>query len=70
MNIMDSIKQFGEPGFVFVESTEHTTNPCVEIGMFPQIGFGSFDDQGMLRNLEIRSDQSRPVDPEGSPFGS
>jgi ribonucleoside-triphosphate reductase len=34
---MDSIKQFGEPGFVFVESTEHTTNPCVEIGMFPQI---------------------------------
>ncbi len=37
MAIMDSIKQFGEPGFVFVESTEHTTNPCVEIGMFPQI---------------------------------
>ena len=36
--IMESVKQFGEPGFVFVESTEHTTNPCVEIGMFPQIG--------------------------------
>ena len=35
--LMGSIKQFGEPGFVFVESTEHTTNPCVEIGMFPQI---------------------------------
>jgi len=35
-----------------------------------RVGFGSFDDQGMLRNLEIRSDQSRPVDPEGSPFGS
>ena len=35
--IMESVKQFGEPGFVFVESTEHTTNPCVEIGMFPQI---------------------------------
>jgi len=35
--IMQSVKQFGEPGFVFVESTEHTTNPCVEIGMFPQI---------------------------------
>ena len=34
---MESVKQFGEPGFVFVESTEHTTNPCVEIGMFPQI---------------------------------
>ncbi len=35
--IMESVKEFGEPGFVFVESTEHTTNPCVEIGMFPQI---------------------------------
>ena len=34
--IMQKVKQFGEPGFVFVESTEHTTNPCVEIGMFPQ----------------------------------
>tara|TARA_B000000609_G_scaffold157651_1_gene152741 strand:- start:402 stop:2489 length:2088 start_codon:yes stop_codon:yes gene_type:complete len=35
--IMTKVKEFGEPGFVFVESTEHTTNPCVEIGMFPQI---------------------------------
>ena len=35
--LMESVKSFGEPGFVFVESTEHTTNPCVEIGMFPQI---------------------------------
>lgn len=35
-SLMENIKQFGEPGFVFVESTEHTTNPCVEIGMYPQ----------------------------------
>ena len=35
--LMGSIKEFGEPGFYFVESKEHTTNPCVEIGMFPQI---------------------------------
>ena len=35
--IIKSVKEFGEPGFVFVESREHTTNPCVEIGMFPQI---------------------------------
>ena len=34
-NIMKSIRQFGEPGFVFVESTEHTYNPCVEIGKYP-----------------------------------
>ena len=36
-NAMKSIKEFGEPGFYFVDNTEHTTNPCVEIGMFPQI---------------------------------
>lgn len=35
--LMEKVKQFGEPGFVFVKSREHTTNPCVEIGMFPQI---------------------------------
>ena len=35
-NIMGAIKQFGEPGFYFVSSRDHTTNPCVEIGMFPQ----------------------------------
>src|SRR5210317_1976344 len=35
--IMDSVKSFGEPGFYFTTSKEHTTNPCVEIGMYPQI---------------------------------
>ena len=35
--IMGSIKEFGEPGFFFVEDRDITTNPCVEIGMYPQI---------------------------------
>ena len=34
-SIMKSIRQSGEPGFVFTESTEHTYNPCVEIGKYP-----------------------------------
>lgn len=33
--IIEKVKQFGEPGFVFVDSTEHTVNPCVEVGMYP-----------------------------------
>jgi ribonucleoside-triphosphate reductase len=33
--MMKSVKEFGEPGFVFAESTEHCVNPCVEIGMLP-----------------------------------
>jgi ribonucleoside-triphosphate reductase len=35
--IMGSIKEFGEPGFYFVEDKDFTTNPCVEIGMYPQL---------------------------------
>lgn len=33
--VMKSVKEFGEPGFVFSESREHTYNPCVEIGKYP-----------------------------------
>lgn len=36
-NLMKSIKEFGEPGFFFVDDADISTNPCVEIGMFPQI---------------------------------
>lgn len=33
--IMKSIKEFGEPGFVLADSTEILLNPCCEIGMWP-----------------------------------
>lgn len=36
-DIMKSIKEFGEPGFFFVDDLDATTNPCVEVGMFPQL---------------------------------
>jgi ribonucleoside-diphosphate reductase alpha chain len=36
-SLMTTIKQFGEPGFFFVDDRDITTNPCVEIGMWPQI---------------------------------
>lgn len=35
-NIMQSVKEFGEPGFIFADSLEHLYNPCVEIGMQPR----------------------------------
>ena len=34
-NIMKSVKDFGEPGFIFTENKEFCFNPCVEIGMLP-----------------------------------
>ena len=35
-NIMKSVKDFGEPGFIFTENKEFLYNPCVEIGMLPK----------------------------------
>ena len=34
--IMKSVKDYGEPAFIFVEDENFTVNPCVEIGMKPQ----------------------------------
>jgi len=33
--LMKSVKEFGEPGFIWSDSTELIVNPCVEIGMYP-----------------------------------
>lgn len=33
--IMESVKGFGEPGFLWTDDTELVVNPCVEIGMWP-----------------------------------
>jgi ribonucleoside-triphosphate reductase len=43
-DIMKSVKDYGEPGFIFVEDEDFTVNPCVEIGMLPktQLGVSGF----------------------------
>lgn len=33
--IFSKVREYGEPGFIFSESTEHGYNPCVEIGLYP-----------------------------------
>lgn len=33
--LMKSVKEFGEPGFVWADSLDFIVNPCVEIGMYP-----------------------------------
>jgi ribonucleoside-diphosphate reductase alpha chain len=37
MQIMESVKQFGEPGFVWLDDLDIAFNPCVEIGMVPKL---------------------------------
>jgi ribonucleoside-diphosphate reductase alpha chain len=34
--IMKSVKQVGEPGFIWTDNLEFLSNPCVEIGMLPR----------------------------------
>lgn len=33
--LMGFVREYGEPGFVWADSTELVVNPCVEIGMYP-----------------------------------
>ena len=35
-SFMQSVKEFGEPGFVWVDDLDVIVNPCVEIGMYPK----------------------------------
>ncbi len=35
--LMKSVREFGEPGFVWADDRDVTYNPCVEIGLYPQI---------------------------------
>lgn len=35
-HIMKSVKEFGEPGFIFTDNLEFIYNPCVEVGMLPK----------------------------------
>lgn len=44
--LFESIKQYGEPGFVWVDHRDITVNPCVEIGMWPQTEEGESGWQG------------------------
>jgi len=45
-NIMTSVKQWGEPAFVWSDSEDIIYNPCVEIGMYPQTENGVSGWQG------------------------
>ncbi len=36
-DLMKSVREFGEPGFIWTDDLEATFNPCGEIGLLPQI---------------------------------
>lgn len=42
-SIIQSTKQFGEPGFYFTDNPDVVPNPCVEIGMYPYLNISPPD---------------------------
>lgn len=36
-SLMQSVREFGEPGFIWTDHLDATYNPCGEIGLYPQI---------------------------------
>lgn len=45
-NLFSSVKEYGEPGFLFTGDEDFLYNPCVEIGMYPQTEDGRSGWQG------------------------
>ena len=48
--LFEAQKQFGEPGFYFVEDADYGANPCVEIGLHPRL---KLDDPTIARLREL-----------------
>lgn len=40
--VFEMIREFGEPGFVFLEQSHYGTNPCAEIGLDPVLDLDAF----------------------------
>lgn len=54
-NIMRSVEQFGEPGFVWLDDLEIMYNPCVEVGMVPKLRVVKdrwFNNSGLSTGIE------------------
>ncbi len=45
-NVMKNTKEFGEPGFIFVDNREQLFNPCVEASLYGYDEFGNSGWQG------------------------
>ena len=54
--LFEAQKQFGEPGFYFVDNEDQGCNPCVEIGLFPKATLNEAD---VRRLNEIVADRRR-----------
>jgi ribonucleoside-triphosphate reductase len=56
--IMESVKDYGEPGFVWTSNEEFAYNPCVEVGMLPKTSSGGLSGFQLCNLSEINGAKS------------
>jgi ribonucleoside-diphosphate reductase alpha chain len=56
LTLFEKQKEFGEPGFYFVENEDYGANPCVEIGLAPFADIQDEHDVARLRQLGYDGD--------------
>lgn len=52
--LLDHVREWGEPGFYWSDSTEQIPNPCVEVGFWPrlELDIGSWNTQELLQTYQ------------------
>lgn len=48
--VFEMIREFGEPGFVFLEQSHYGTNPCAEIGLDPVLRVDEYPTNSAVRS--------------------
>ncbi len=48
--VFEMIREFGEPGFVFLEQSHYGTNPCAEIGLDPVLRVDDYPTNSAVRS--------------------
>lgn len=48
--VFEMIREFGEPGFVFLEQSHYGTNPCAEIGLDPVLRLDEYPTNSAVRS--------------------
>ncbi|MDR1498272.1 MAG: hypothetical protein LBS59_07700 [Puniceicoccales bacterium] len=56
LELFEKQKEFGEPGFYFVENEDYGANPCVEIGLAPYADLRDEAEIARLRDLGYEGD--------------
>lgn len=49
--VFEMIREFGEPGFVFLEQSHYGTNPCAEIGLDPVLRVDDYPTNSAVRSV-------------------